>query len=317
MTIPTEPIQIGILVYPGVQMSAVLGLTDLFEAAERLRVDRGGPSSGLKVTQWPVPDGLVVPRVRLSALIVPPSLNNGRQGDRESGLAAWILDRPDEGTLLCSVCAGAILLAEAGVLDGRPATTHWALAEYFSERFPAVLLDTTKMIVDDGDIVTAGGVMAWIDLGLMLINRFVGPRIMLETARLFVVDPGSREQRFYSVFAPILTHGDADVLRVQHWLQTSCGEKLTLPLMAKKARLGERTYLRRFRAATGFNPVEYLQHVRVAKARGMLELSNSGIDEIAWKVGYEDPGAFRRIFQRQMGLSPGEYRRRFAVPRKA
>lgn len=310
-----DPHRIGVLVYPGAQLSAVHGLTDLFEVANRLRAERGAPSAGLAVQHWRAEEGLKAPDAPLTALILPPSLGDGVPGDQVGPLAAWIADRHGEGTLVCSVCAGAFLLAETGLLAGRPATTHWGFAERFARRFPEVALDTDKLIIDDGDIITAGGLMAWVDLGLKLIDRLLGPAVMLSTARFFLVDPGGREQRFYSTFSPHLTHGDAAILKAQHWLQARSGEKITQPMMAAEAGLGERTFLRRFHKATGLKPTQYLQHLRVGKARDMLELSALTVDEIAWRVGYEDPGAFRKIFHRVMGLSPGEYRRRFAVTR--
>jgi transcriptional regulator GlxA family with amidase domain len=246
---------------------------------------------------------------------VPPSLDGYRPGESTAALATFIARRHDEGTVLCSACVGSFLLAEAGLLSGRPATTHWGLKEQFAARFPDVELDTDKLLIDDGDVITAGGMMAWVDLGLRLVGRFVGPAAVLATARYFLVDPGGREQRFYSVFSPSLTHGDAAVLKTQRWLQSKSGEKVTLSQMARQAALGERTFLRRFRAATGMKPTEYVQHLRVAKAREMIELTNESIEEITRRVGYEDVGSFRQVFQKIMGLSPGEYRRRFAARR--
>lgn len=305
--------RIGILVYPGAQLSAVLGLTDLLETANRLRLEQGARSPGLEVVQWRSAEGLECPEVPLTALILPPSLGDGVPAGQVASLAHWIADRHGEGTLVCSVCVGAFLLAETGLLAGRAATTHWALAGRFAERFPEVQLDADKIIIDEGDIITAGGLMAWVDLGLKLVGRLIGPAVMLSTARFFLVDPGGREQRFYSTFVPHLTHGDAAILKVQHWLQAKSGDRITLPMMAAMAGLGERTFLRRFHKATGLKPTQYLQHLRVGKARDLLELSALTVDEIAWRVGYEDPSAFRKMFQRVLGLSPGEYRRRFAV----
>lgn len=304
---------IGILSYPGAQLAAVHGLTDLLEAASRLRAQQGGPAVSLSVQLWNGEAGLVPPALPLTALILPPSLAPVVTPSEAAPLAAWILDRHGEGTVLCSVCAGAFLLAETGLLRGRPATTHWGLAERFAARFPEALLDADKLLIDDGDLVTAGGLMAWVDLGLRLVNRFLGSTTMLATARYFLVDPGGREQRFYSTFAPQLTHGDAAILKVQHWLQSACGGKVGLPAMAAKAKLGERTFLRRFQKATGLNPTQYLQCLRVGKARDLLEQPLLAVDEVAWRVGYEDPSAFRKVFHKVMGLSPGEYRRRFAV----
>jgi hypothetical protein len=116
-------------------------------------------------------------------------------------------------------------------------------------------------------LITAGGMMAWVDLGLRLVDRVLGPAVVQVVERYFLIDPGAREQRFYRTFAPTLTHGDAAILRVQHWLQGRSHDELTIAVMAAKARLGERTFLRRFPQATGHNPTEYVQHLRVAKAR--------------------------------------------------
>ncbi|MEM9488335.1 MAG: GlxA family transcriptional regulator [Myxococcota bacterium] len=307
--------RIGILIYPRAQMSAVLGLTDLFEMANRVSAELGAPSANIDVQHWRADDGPTTPDAPLTALIVPPSLDDQAPEDDDEldRLAAWTINRHGEGTVVCSVCVGAFLLARTGLLSGRVVTTHWALADRFAEDFPEIELDTDKLLIDDGDIITAGGLMAWTDLGLKLIDRLLGSAITLATARYFLVDPGGREQRFYSSFAPKLSHGDSAILKVQHWLATTSDEKITLPAMAGKAGLGERTFLRRFHRATGLKPIRYLQQLRVGKARGMLELSSMTVDEIAWKVGYEDTSAFRKLFKRIMGLSPGEYRRRFAV----
>ncbi|MBE9068087.1 helix-turn-helix domain-containing protein [Leptolyngbya cf. ectocarpi LEGE 11479] len=161
--------------------------------------------------------------------------------------------------------------------------------------------------------MTAGGVTAWIDLGLRLIDRFLGPSVMLEVAQFFLIDPNGREQRFYSKFAPQFYHGDEAILRVQHWLQIHYSDAVAIADMTAVAVLGERTFLRRFKKATGMKPIEYLQALRVGKAREMLEFSQTSFGEIAWNVGYEDQGAFRKVFVRLVGLPPGEYRRRFSV----
>ena len=303
---------LGLLDYPGAQTAAVLGLRDLLEVASRLDAEGGGQAPPLEVIIL----GNIVETARpLAVLVIPPALGGSPPGDPDGTLAPWLRARHEAGTLICSVCAGAFLLAEAGLLAGRPATTHWALKGRFAERFPDVLLDTGRLVIDDGDLITAGGLMAWVDLGLRLVARFLGPAAMLATARHFLVDPGGREQRFYSTFAPVLTHGDAAILRVQHWLQAHAGGKVALPMLARLAGLGERTFLRHFQQATGLRPTEYLQHLRVCQARDLLERTGLAVEEVAWQVGYGDAGAFRRVFQSLMGLSPGDYRRRFVPAR--
>ena len=203
------------------------------------------------------------------------------------------------------------MLAESGLLAGRTVTTHWAYEKLFASRFPRVNVDTNKLIVDDGDIITAGGLMAWTDLGLKIIDRLLGPTSMLETAHYMLVDPPGREQRYYSVFAPRLTHGDPGILKVQHWLQKADLSDVSVHDMGKRAGLEERTFLRHFHKATGLTPIEYTQHLRVGRAREVLETSAESIDEIAWRCGYGDSGAFRRVFARITGLTPSDYRHRF------
>jgi transcriptional regulator GlxA family with amidase domain len=215
--------------------------------------------------------------------------------------------------VLASSCGGAFLLGETGLLSGRPATTHWAFAEPFRLRFPDVSLDTARILVDDGDIITAGGLMAWTDLGIRLIDRVLGPTIATETSRYFLVDTAGREQMHYRNFAPRLMHGDEAILKLQHWLQAKVAGSVTVADMAREAGLELRTFLRRFKAATGLRPTEYAQHLRIERARELLQFTRCPVDQIAWTVGYEDPAAFRRLFRRIVGLSAGEYRRRFTA----
>jgi len=319
--------EIGILLYPGVQMSAVLGLTDLFSVANRLSAEHGGTNSReLRISHWQLRDNdtFELGRVfdthrqqqpqKLVGLILPPNLDTDPQGGAIPEIQRWVEAQHAAGCLVCSVCGGAFLLATTGLLNGRSATTHWTFSQTLADRFPEIRVDTEKLIIDDGDIITAGGLMAWVDLGLKLVDRFLGPTVMLETARFFLVDVSGRQQRFYSNFSPKLHHGDEPILKVQQWLQTSDVSSLSVSTMAAKARMGERTFLRRFQKATGLTPTEYVQHLRVGKARESLEFSSLAMKEIAWKVGYEDYGAFRKVFQKIMGLSPGDYRLRFSVP---
>lgn len=314
--------EIAILIYPGAQQAAIHGLTDLFAEASRIAAEVAGDHAPrLRITHW-LPDAGAQSVAcvfdshpgssnRPAVVIVPPSLGALPDPAVIRRLAVWLTMRHDEGGILASVCAGAFLLAETGLLDGRPATTHWGLAEELGARFPAIRIEADKLIVEDGDVITAAGVMAWTDLGLKLVDRLIGPGVMMATARFLLVDPPGREQRYYSNFSPRLGHGDAAILKVQHWLQAQGTQAVSLAQMAAQAGLEERTFLRRFHRATGLKPTEYCQHLRVAKAREQLELTTRSIDQIAFAVGYEDAGAFRKVFHKLVGLSPGDYRRRF------
>jgi transcriptional regulator GlxA family with amidase domain len=318
------PVEIGILLYPGVQMAAVLGLTDLFGVADRLAREKSrNPGSPLlRVSHWQregdaeaparvfdtAPGAEGVPTV----LILPPALGDPISRETAALYADWLRAAHGSGIMLVSVCAGALVLGEAGVLANREVTTHWAYGDIVRSRFPEVArIDTDRLIIDDGDIITAGGVMAWTDLGLKLVDRFLGPTIMIETARHLLVDPPGREQRYYSTFSPRLTHGDAAVLKVQHWLQETGAKDTGLATLATRAGLEERTFLRRFRKATGLTTTEYVQRLRIGKAQELLQFSTSPVDRVAWEVGYADAGAFRKVFRRIVGLTPNEFRRRF------
>lgn len=310
MTTPQRQPSVAILAYPGVQMSAVLGLGDLFLIANRSSRRQGGGQ--LAVTQV-TPQMMQGPATdRFAAVILPPSLEQAR-GQDEEVVHDWLRRQHGFGALMCSVCPGAFWLGHSGLLKGRPVTTHWALEEEFRAAFPDTQLNAEHLLVDDHDIVTAGGLMAWLDMGLFLVKRWLGPQVVSETARQLLVDPSGREQRNYRSFRPSLSHGDAAILALQHWLEGNVGDEITVKLMARRTGLSGRTFLRRFKAATGLTPNAYLQSLRVEKARGLLERTRIPVGEIGWRVGYLDPSAFSRVFRATTGLTAGDYRNRFGV----
>lgn len=318
-------LEIGLFVYPGVQQAAVLGLNDLFYVANTFaQKHQNKKENSLRVTHWQQPDAQTDPvrvfdtepeagSTLLSAMLIPPALGAPAVVETPPELTPWLTGLRDRGVILGSVCAGAFVLASSGLMAGRKMTTHWAYADLLRQRFPNIAVDESQLIIDDGDIITAGGLMSWTDLGLRIVHRLLGPTVMIDTARMLLVDPPGREQRYYSVFSPRLTHGDASVLKVQHWLQATQAKDVALSTLAGQAGLEERTFLRRFQKATGMTSTEYCQHLRVGRAQELLQFSNDAFDRIAWEVGYSDPGALRKIFTRIVGLTPGEYRRRFST----
>ena len=321
-------VELGVLIYSGAQMAAVHGLTDLFAVANRIAAEHQSEQlPSLRISHWQAETGHAPTRVfdsqpssgqALTALLIPPSIAGFSEGQASAELLDWLRQQHRTGTILGGVCVGSILMAESGLLDGRSATTHWTSAKSFAARYPAIRLEADKPIVDDGDLITTAGLMAWSELGLRLVDRLLGPSIAASTARFLVIEHSDSASECGSNFAPILAHGDAAILKVQHWLQASGAVDVSLPAMALEAGLEERTFLRRFRAATGLKPTEYCQHLRVGKARQMLEFTNGTIDHIAWTVGYQDPGAFRATFKKITGLAPSDYRSRFGVtPTKA
>ncbi|WP_343564413.1 GlxA family transcriptional regulator [Kiloniella sp. b19] len=301
----------AILDYPEAQKAATEGLRDLFTTASQLSQTSGGPAIEVELVS---PDSLTS-QSGFAAIVLPPSLGDFAKTGQTDAIENWLRAHYGKGTLICSICAGAFLLARTGLLNHREATTHWALAEDFATHYPDVLLRVDKLVIEAPDLITAGGLMAWTDLGLRLIDRFAGSSIMLETARFFLIDTGEREQSYYSRFTPSLKHGDQNILKLQQWLQTQTRSSVPVTEMARKAGLSDRTLLRRLHKATGHNPSEYLQHLRMNEARDLLLESNSSVDDISWSVGYQDPSAFRRTFHRIVGLTPREFRKRFATGR--
>lgn len=288
--------------------SAIEGLKELFQLSNQLiEKEHDTPFSITLVDTTEISDT----GQRSQIIILPPCIDGGFYTTPNAQFSAWLREQHNQGAILCSVCAGAFLLAQTGLLDQRPATTHWVLAEAFSQRFPDVQLDDSKILINDGDLITAGGLMAWLDLGLELVAQFSHPTIMRQLGKQLVVDTGPREQRYYRQFVPRLDHGDHTILSCQHHMQRRYASSLTISALAEQYHLTERTFLRRFVRATGFKPSEYLQQLRIAKACDALESGQQPVEVIAANVGYEDTSAFRKTFIKITGLTPRDFRNRF------
>ncbi len=236
-------VEVGMMTYPDCQMGMVHGITDLFDVAGRFAVDHG--RRPIRVSHWRLQEAGGFARWYDShpaeaagnspaVLIAPGSLHKLLEPGEVEPYARWLLDRHAQGTVLASNCGGAFALAATGLLAGRPATTHWFFAEEFRNRFPDVRMEADRMVIDDGDIVTAGGLMAWTDLGLRIVERLLGPTVMMETARFLLIDPSGREQKHYASFAPKLTHGDEAILKVQHCRRAALGRSPSRRWRAKR-----------------------------------------------------------------------------------
>ena len=310
--------EIGLLIYPDCQLAAIYGLTDLFRIAGDWSGDQ---PRHLRVSHWQASDTGVVciwdshpgaPH-RLGHVIAPPSIIMPERMAPAPEAALWLRAQHAAGATLCSVCAGAFLLAETGLIDGRRATTHWAFAQQLARRFPKVHLAEQHMVLDEGDIITAGGILAWADLGLTLVQRLLGPATMLATARFLLISPPRQSQRAFAQFIPRFDHGDDAIRQSQHYIHAHAATLTGVADLQATAGMTGRTFLRRFSAATGLRPVEYIQQVRIAKAREALEQTQTPVDRIAWDVGYGDPAAFRKLFHKLTGLPPAAYRQQFGI----
>ncbi|MGC8120301.1 GlxA family transcriptional regulator [Marinobacter sp. VGCF2001] len=221
-------------------------------------------------------------------------------------------DAPPGDVRVASNCTGAFLLAAAGLLDGREATTHWGFGDPFRRRFPRVDLHPEKLVTVDGPVACAGGGMAWWDLGVYLVERLAGAQVARELAKAFVIDAGRTSQAPYSVLQAKRYHSDQAIHKLQDWLEKHFRKPVSLPELSALAGLSERSLLRRFRQATGDSPSTYLQLLRVEEARRQLESTAAGLESVTRAVGYEDVSSFSRLFRRHTGLSPGAYRAKFS-----
>lgn len=238
---------------------------------------------------------------------------------RHAETVDWLLRMHRNGADLCSACAGALLLAETGLLNGLETTTHWAFAPTFRRNFPNVSLRIDELIIvagHNGEFVMSGAASSWQDLILYLISRHAGPTAAQEIGRFLLYRWDSNGQTPFVPFAPPTDHGDAAIRQLQNRLHADEDTDLSVERMARDCGLPGSTFTRRFKRATGYSPLRYVQNLRVERARRLLERTEDSVESISWSVGYEEPAAFRRIFKRITTLSPGEYRRKFQLPKR-
>lgn len=217
----------------------------------------------------------------------------------------------DLGADIASNCSGAFFLAEAGLLNGKEATTHWGYAELFKKRYPEVKLCAEKLITSQQNIYCSGGGMAWFDLTLLLIERYCGHDVATTTAKAHVIDLSRGEQAAYASIRTKKYHQDPEVLFVQEWLEANYVKSIQISQLAPLVNLTSRTLNRRFKQATEQNLLEYLQILRIEAAKKFLEKSNDNVQRIVTNVGYDDLSSFTRLFKKHTGLSPSQYAKKF------
>lgn len=255
-----------------------------------------------------------------SDIVIVPSLlvrSSGWQSGRYPRLVAWLQRMHERGAVLCSACSGLFVLAETGLFDGRDATVHFSYARQFAAAHPQVSVHPERVLVISGlheELISSGASTTWHDMVLYLVARFAGATDAQELARLFALQWHQDGLTPYMTFEGRSDHGDAEIEAAQRWLASHFSVASPVEEMIKRSRLAERTFKRRFTAATGLAPLAYVQRLRIEDAKRRLERTDAPVDEIGWRVGYEDAAFFRRLFKRTTGLAPGAYRKRFRIP---
>jgi len=228
---------------------------------------------------------------------------------------AWLKRMYARDALLCSVCSGATVLAETGLLDGLEVSSHWGYRHLFREYYPRVRWAEARSLnlsAENRRLITTAGVTTWQDLSIYLIERYCGLHHAVQSSRVFLLTKHSDGQLPFAAMSRNSQHSDALIGKCQAWVDENYHRSNPVAEMARFANLNARTLARRFRAATGYQPIEYVQGTRIEAARKMLESEPTSIEEISSAVGYEDPTSFRRLFKRKVGITPAVYRKKFS-----
>ena len=311
--------RVVIVVYPGVQTLDVTGPAEVLRAASLLRPP-GYEVTVAAMESEPLATSTVsfVPDARLEdcggpidTLLVAGG-SGTRAAEEDERLVSWIAEAAARSRRVASVCTGAFLLAKAGVLDGRRATTHWAYCAALARRYPAVTVEPDPIFVRDGNVATSAGVTAGMDLALALVVEDLGREVALEAARhlvVFLQRPGGQAQFSAQLAAQVADR--APLRELQAWIPDHLDEDLTVPALARRACMSHRNFARAFRRETGMTPGAYVESARVERARIALETGDLPVEAIAQQAGFGTVETMRRAFRRQVGVSPADYRTRF------
>jgi len=268
-------------------------------------------TAGRSIRDMKSPDVVIVPSILL------------RQAWRKGQYPAivdWLRHVHERGALLASACSGIFLLGETGLFDGRDVTVHFGYAPALAQAYPSMRIQEQHALVVTGDreeLVSSGASTSWHDLALYLIARYSGPTLCHEVARLFALQWHQEGLTPYLTFDPPTHHGDTQISQIQRWLEKNFAVANPVEEATRCSRLPARTFKRRFAQATGMTPIAYVHRLRIEDAKRRLERTGNSVEEISWRVGYEDAAFFRRLFKRVTGLSPAQYRKRFLVPEPA
>ena len=318
--------KIAVLIHEDVYSSSIGGIIDLFAGANECLALAGNPPVfqlelvGVNAgnIQLNVPAQFVcyttMDQLTGADLIVIP----GFKGEPDTILrkyqpvVGWIREMYGKGVEIASMCIGSFFLAEAGLLNGKMATSHWGLTDVMQLQYPLVRIKPDRIITDEEGIYTSGGAFSALKLILYLIEKFGGRQLVLEVSKRYSMEPDYTSQSHFAVFAGQRQHHDQEILASQTYMEQHYSSDISIEQVAAYCNTGRRNFIRRFKAATHNTPIEYLQRVRVEAAKKALENEDGSLDKIIARVGYEDAKTFRMIFKRLTGLSPREYRKKYS-----
>jgi transcriptional regulator GlxA family with amidase domain len=261
------------------------------------------------LADYPQPDIVMIPEMMIDPWKPLP--------DSYAPIAEWIRSAYANGAIVASLCSGSVLLSETGLLDGEEATSHWGYCDGIARRHPDIRVRKERVLVLAGEghrLITAGGFSSWHDLLLYLIGRIAGAEEARRIAKLFLLNWHNEGQLPFAALTVGRRHEDKAVTAAQLWAADNYANPNPVAAMAAQSGLTERSFLRRFKRATGQSPLEYVQTLRIEEAKQLLETSAMSLDDIAAEIGYTEPSAFRHLFRKLVGVTPSSYRRRYLRP---
>ncbi len=255
----------------------------------------------------------LIDEVEETDLIVIPALDGEITSAIEDNkkFIPWIIKQYKIGAEIASLCMGAFLLAETGLLNGKKCSTHWVAANDFRKLYPDVLLVDDKVVTEEQGIYSSGGAFSYLNLLLYLIEKYAGRDMAILASKVFAIEIERRTQSPFTIFTGQKDHQDNEVRKAQEFIENNYTEKLTVDQIAKMFYIGRRTFERRFKKATTNTVVEYIQRVKIEAAKKMLETSRENVNDVMFNVGYSDSKAFRNTFKKVVGYSPLEYRKKY------
>jgi len=246
-------------------------------------------------------------------LIIIPAISGDLQHALQLNAAflPWIVEHYNAGAEVASLCLGAFLLAESGLLNGKTCSTHWLFANEFRSRYPEVELLDNRIVTDQTGIYTSGGANSYWNLLLYLIEKYTNRQMAVLTAKFFVLDIDRNSQSPFHIFKGQKVHNDPDIVKVQEYIEANYQDKITVNELCRKFGIARRTFERRFKKATHNTVLEYWQRVKIEAAKRQLEIGRKTVGEVMYEVGYNDTKAFRDIFRKVTSMSPVDYRSKY------
>lgn len=281
-------------------------LFEIYLVGSKSKISPGSPGFLIQ------PD-LLIEDTELADLVIIPPLYGDLDYSIQTNQAfiPWIIDQQKKGAEIASLCLGAFLLAETGLVDGKKCSTHWGFIQDFKNRYPQVAIQDGAIITEEAGIYSSGGANSYWNLLLHIVEKYVNRETAILLSKYFAIDIGRNDQSAFTIFNGQIEHPDEEIKKAQQIIEKRYPEKLTVDELADEVSLGRRSFERRFKKATNNTVLEYIHRVKIEAAKKKFESSGKNINEVMWEIGYTDPKAFRVAFKKVTGTSPKSYKEKY------